>query len=292
MGSRDIVVQRVEAALIEAATTFRDDQLRAYQRAIEAETNEAARWALEAMLENARVAAARGYPLCDDTGIPHLIVEVGAEVTLTGELLAAVKEGVAAGQRALPTRPMGLKGSDEERLSQSGGISDDPAAVVPPAMMLKMVPGDELRITVLLQGGGPEIRSRTFRVFHERSAEKVIREAASWAAEAAPKLGCTPMTPCIGIGRTHYEATTLMLEAMQQGTFDRQNEWERLVTELVNGTKTGSLGLGGSVTALGCFLRVGPQRASGLRHVCMRPACAVDPRRGIAVFKRDELIEG
>lgn len=289
MTPRDKVVAAVRSALITAATTFRDDQFRAYQRAVDLETNEAAKWALTAMVDNARVAIEKRYPLCDDTGIPHLFLEVGADVRLSGDILAAVREGVAEGQRAVPTRPMGLKGSDDERIAQLGGVSDDPAAVVPPDMVVRTVPGDELRITVMLMGGGPELRSTTLKVFHERSAEQVIRQAALWAAEAAPKLGCTPMVPAIGIGRTHYEATTLMLEAMKEGNFDQQNRWERLVTDTVNSTGTGSLGLHGSVTALGSFIKVGPQRASGQRMVCMRPGCSVDPRRGTAVLKAEEL---
>ncbi len=289
MTPREKVVQAVKEALITAETTFRDDQYRAYQRAVARETNESARWALETMIENARVAAEKGYPLCDDTGIPHLFLEIGAEVPLTGDLLQAARDGVAEGQRALPTRPMGLLGEVEDRLAQRGGISDDPAAVVPPNLLVKTVPGDRLRITVMLMGGGPEIRSQTYRVFHERSAEKVIREAGRWATEAASKLGCTPMIPCIGIGRTHYEATTLMLEAMKEGNFDSQDRWEDLITEMVNSTGSGSLGLHGSVTALGSFLRVGPLRASGVRIACMRPACAVDPRRATAVLKASDL---
>lgn len=289
MTPRDKVVEAVKGALLAAATTFRDDQYRAYQRAIERETNEASRWAMEAMVENARVAVRKQYPLCDDTGIPHLFVEVGSEVSLTGDILSAIREGVAEGQRALPTRPMGLMGADEERVSQSGGLSDDPAAVVPPSMLVKTVPGNELRVTVLMQGGGPEIRGQTFRVFHERSAEKVVREAGKWAMEAAAKLGCSPVVPSIGIGRSHYEAATLMLEAMKEGNFDHQNEWESMVAEMVNSTGTGSLGLRGSVTALGAFVKVGPQRASGVRIVCMRPGCAVDPRRGTVVLSAADL---
>ncbi len=157
MTPREKVVALVKDALITAETTFREDQVRAYERAILRERHDGSRWVLETMLENARVAAARKFPLCDDTGIPHLYVEVGSQVRLTGELLSAMHEGVAAGQRALPTRPMGVLGSDAERLSQSGGLSADPAAVAPPAMVVTSIPGDELRVTVLLLGGGPEI---------------------------------------------------------------------------------------------------------------------------------------
>lgn len=289
MTPRAKVRELARAAVITAETTFRADQLRAYERALHREGSDTARWALDAMLENARIAERRRLPLCDDTGIPHLFLEVGDGVTVSGDVLAGLQEGVAAGQRALPTRPMGVLGSVAERLSQSGGLSDDPAAVVPPALVVKPVPGDELRVTVLMLGGGPEIRARTLRVFHERSAEKVVREAASWAAEAAAQLGCTPTIPCIGIGRTHYEATTLMLEALKDGDLDRQDEIERLVTDVVNATGTGPIGLRGSVTALGSFVRVGPARASGVRVVCMRPSCAVDPRRATFVLSAAEL---
>lgn len=289
MGPYDRVTDLIKEAVITASTTFREDQYRAYQRAIERETHPASRWVLEAMVENARIAAAKKYPLCDDTGIPHLFLEVGAEVTLTGAVLNALREGVAAGQRALPTRPMGLMGSDDQRISQSGGVSDDPAAVVPPNMLVKVVPGGELAVTVLMLGGGPELRSTTYRVFHERSAERVIREAGRWAAEVASKLGCTPTIPQIGIGRTHYEAASLMLEAMKDADFDHQSDWEREVTEMVNATGSGSLGLKGSVTALGSFIKVGPQRASGQRMVCMRPGCSVDIRRATVVFTAQDL---
>lgn len=284
MTPRERVVELVKNALITAETTFRADQIHAYERAIQQETSPRARWALEAMLENARIAEAKKYPLCDDTGIPHLFVEVGHGITLTGDLLEAMKEGVAAGQRAVPTRPMGVMGNVVERLSQTGGLSEDPAAVIPPAITVKPVAGSELRVTVLMLGGGPEIRAKTFRVYHKRSAETVIQEAAKWAAESAGQLGCTPTIPCIGIGRTHYEATTMMLEALKDGNLDQQSEYEKMVTDTVNATGTGSLGLRGSVTALGSFIGVGPARASGIRVVCMRPSCCVDPRRGTGVL--------
>ena len=290
MTPREKVRELAAAAVVTAETTFRGDQYRAYERALERERSDGARWALEAMVENARIAERKRYPLCDDTGIPHLFLEVGEGVSLSGEILLGLQEGVAAGQRALPTRPMGVLGDVAERLSQSAGLSSDPAAVVPPAMVVKPVSGDELRVTVMMLGGGPEIRARTFRVFHERSADKVVREAATWAAESAAQLGCTPVIPCVGIGRTHYEATTLMLEALKDGDLDQQSDLEKLVTEVVDATGIGSIGLRGSVTALGSFVRVGPARASGVRVVCMRPSCAVDPRRATFVLKAADLI--
>ncbi len=125
MTPRERVVALARDALITAETMFREDQVRTYRRAILRESHDGSRWVLETLLENARIAAAKTFPLCDDTGIPHLFVEVGSQVCLTGDLLSAIREGVAAGQRALPTRLMGVLGSDPERLSQSGGLSEE-----------------------------------------------------------------------------------------------------------------------------------------------------------------------
>ncbi len=83
---------------------------------------------------------------------------------------------------------------------------------------------------------------------------------------------------------THYEA-------MKEADFDRQSDWEQQVTEMVNATGSGSFGLRGSVTALGCFIKVGPQRASGQRMVWMHPGCSVDIRRATVVLTAQDLRE-
>ena len=155
--------------------------------------------------------------------------------------------------------------------------------MVPPALTVTMVEGERVRLTVLMLGGGPEIRSRTFRVFHERSLQKVLSEVATWALEGTRLLGCTPSVLGVGIGRTHCEATTLMLEAMAYGDLGVQSAWEESLTCQVNAQGVGPLGLGGP-TVLGSFIRIGPQRASGVRVVCLRPGCCMDPRRATAVL--------
>ena len=67
----------MEYALVEAGSTFRGDKKEAYQRAIEIETNERAKWVLNTILDNAEAAEKNHSPLCDDTGIPHLVLEIG-----------------------------------------------------------------------------------------------------------------------------------------------------------------------------------------------------------------------
>lgn len=279
------VVEAVSKAVIEASTRFRYDQIEAYKETINRETHPNARWVLERILENAIVAEKeRRYPLCNDTGIPHAYVEIGQDAELPPGFFDAISDGIIKGERELPTRPMAVKGDAIERLVQKKGLYDDPGKLEPAPFVVETIPGRQVFIAILMLGGGPELRAKTYRVYHHKSSERVLKEATKWAVEGAAQLGCTPCVPAIGIGRTHYEASTFMLRAMRYGRFDRQNRWEKMITEMVNETKVGPLGVGGRATALGSFLEIGPQRASGARIVCMRLGCCYDPRRAIVTL--------
>ncbi|WP_370004416.1 fumarate hydratase [Methanothermobacter sp. KEPCO 2] len=273
------IAARVRDALVRAGTTTPPDVMRAYKRALEREEDEKAAWILELLIKNARIAEESGRPLCDDTGIPHVIVEVGEDAFLPGCFFNLIRRGIAEGLLKLPGRPMAVRGDEIERIEQSRGLYSDPSKLPPAPFLVDSVPGDEVRIHVLLLGGGPEIRARTRRVFHRHSYRKVFEEVLTWMKTEVPLLGCTPCIPVIGIGRTHFEATSLMLRAMATGSLDEQSEIEDYITESLNSTGTGPLGLGGSTTALGSLVNVGPQRASGVRIVSMRLACCVEPRR-------------
>ena len=284
MLSQKRIEEAVKNCLVRAGTRFRKDQWDAYRKAIRKEGNENARWVLGRIYENARIAKRRVFPLCDDTGIPHVFVEIGKDLILPKDWLSGIRRGIAEGLRAMPGRPMAVKGNPMERIEQSKGLFNDPAKLSLAPVIVKSGSGEKLRFTVLLLGGGPEIRAKTYRVFHKRSIDVVLGEAANWASSAVRGLGCTPCVLAIGIGRTHMEASALMLEAMKEGRLDRQNRWEKKVTEVVNSTGVGPLGLGGRTTALGTFIKVGPLRASGVRIVSMRPCCCMEPRRAIVVL--------
>ncbi len=283
------VVDAVAEALLQASTTFRPDQIRRYQEAIAAEEQPEARWVLEQILENASIASQQRRPLCDDTGIPHVFVEFGTDIRIGADTEAAVREGVSQGLSALPGRPMAVRGNDVQRLDQSAGLHPAPEDLEPAPLVFASHPGHGLRLTVLMLGGGPEIRSRTFRVFHRHDSGTVLAEVGQWARDVSGELGCTPCVPAVGIGRTHFEATRLMLQAMKEGRLDRQNDFERAITASVNAGGAGALGLGGRITALGSFVRIGPQRASGVRIVCLRPGCCFDPRRATVTVAAADL---
>ena len=273
------IVDKVADCLVRAGSTFREDQKEAYRRAIADENNEQSCWVMQQVLDNALVAEDRKSPLCDDTGIPHLFLEVGPKRTVSGELLEQIKEGVALGLRKLPGRPMAIKGDDDARIDQSGGLDEDSGALAPSPILIKPVKEDVLRLTVLMLGGGPAIRGITQRVFHKHSVDEVIDEIVNRAKEGVSKLGCSPCVLAVGVGRSQFEATSMMMEAMVYGDFSKQSEFEKKITERVNEANIGPLGLGGKHSVLATFAKVGPQRASGVRIVALRPCCCFEPRR-------------
>lgn len=267
-------------ALVRAGSSFTSGLREAYTRALTVETDERSLWAMRQFLENADVAERRKLPLCDDTGIPHVLLEVGESAEFGGPQLAAVSQGIAEGLRRLPGRPMAVLGDDVQRVEQSAGLSLYSEDVVPPAFSLKRIPGDGVRITVLLLGGGPEIRAKTYRIFHKHRLETVLDEVAEWGVEAVRELGCTPAVVVVGLGRTHFEATSLMLEAMARGDLETQGPMEQRITDKINAGGLGPLGLGGRISVLATLLNIGPQRASGVRIASMRTCCGIEPRRG------------
>jgi len=131
---------------------------------------------------------------------------------------------------------------------------------------------------ILMFGGGPAIRGKTFRIFHKHNTNVVLDEIVNWAKEGAAQLGCTPCTLAIGVGRSHFEATSMMLQAQVDGRYDVQSEFEKEITRRVNEANIGPMGLGGKTSVLATFMKVGPQRASGVRIVSVRPTCCFEPR--------------
>ena len=282
------ILDEISKTIIKASTTLSSDKYKALRKAIDMEDNENAKWALTQILENYHVAEKARFPLCDDTGIPHVIIEIGQDREISGELLNQIHEGIALGLNNLPARPMAVKGDFVERIEQSRGLYEKPGMLHPANILIdnanddssykRDIFTDTLNIHFLLEGGGPEIRAKTYRVYHQRSFENVIDTACGWLEESLKMLGCTPSIPSIGIGRTHYEATSLLLKSVAYGSLDNQSEHEQQISDRLNQSGIGPLGLGGKTTVLGTYLNIGNQRASGVRIVSVRPSCFVEPR--------------
>lgn len=282
------ILDDISKAIIDASTTLSQDKYNALKKAIKSEDNENAKWAFEQILENYKVAQDIKFPLCDDTGIPHVIIEIGENREISGELINKIHEGIRLGLNNLPARPMAVKGDDVQRIEQSEGLFEKPGMLYPASILIdnvndestykRNISSDTLNIHFLLEGGGPEIRAKTLSVYHKRSFDNVINTACLWLEKSLRMLGCTPSIPSIGIGRTHYEATSLLLKSITYGNLDNQSEHERKITQRLNETGIGPMGLGGKTTVLGTYLNIGNQRASGVRIVSIRPSCFVEPR--------------
>ncbi len=274
------IIDKVSDSIIKASTTLSDDKRNALKLAIKNETNENASWALTQILKNYEVAEKTKFPLCDDTGIPHVVIEIGSQREITSDFMEQINEGIYRGLNKLPARPMAVKGSGIEKVEQSQGLYDDPGLMKPASFLIDNVEApDKLNVHFLLQGGGPEIRAKTYRVYHKRSFDVVIGQAINWLEDSLKLLGCTPSIPSIGIGRTHYEASSLMLKSMIYGNLNNMSDEEKFVSEKLNQTNIGPLGFGGNTTVLGTFIKIGNQRASGVRIVSVRPSCFVEPRK-------------
>ena len=267
-------VNRVSDTLVNAGSIFSEDKKEAFTRAIASEDNKNAKWVLENILENAMAAEKNHSPLCDDTGIPHLVLEVGLDANVSGRMLDAIREGVAEGLRKLPGRPMGIMGDDSHRINQSGGLDLDSAGVEAAPILIRNI----VRLHILMLGGGPAIRAKTYRIFHKHDTKVVLDEIVKWGIEGVAQLGCSPCTLSVGIGRSHFEATALMMQAQVDGRYHTQSEMEQEITKRVNESDIGPLGLHGKTSVLATFMRVGPQRASGVRIVSVRPCCCFEPR--------------
>jgi fumarate hydratase subunit alpha len=278
------LINETKNAVIKASTSFRKDQFKAYYKAFENEKNPLASWILELLIKNAKIADENKFPLCDDTGVPHILVEMGKDSILPVNFMAEIKQGIKRGLQELPGRPMAVRGNDLERIEQKKGLYDDPGKLIPPSFILDQLDTEinnnpeKIRIHILMLGGGPEIRAKTYRVFHKRDYKEIFKEIIKYMKFELPKLGCTPCIPAVGVGRTHFEASTLMLKAMAYGNLEIQSDLEMELTQTLNSYGVGALNMGGSVTALGSFIKIGPQRASGVRILCMRPCCCVEPR--------------
>ncbi|WP_432644451.1 fumarate hydratase [Methanobrevibacter sp.] len=282
------ILEDISKTIVDASTTLSQDKFHALKRAIHMEDNENAKWTLKQILKNYEVAQDIKFPLCDDTGIPHVIIEIGEDREISGKLINLIHEGIELGLNNLPARPMAVIGDEVQRIEQSEGLFERPGMLRPASILIdnvndestykRDISSDTLNIHFLLEGGGPEIRAKTLSVYHKRSFDNVINTACEWLEESLKMLGCTPSIPSIGIGRTHYEATSLLLKSIAYGNLDNQNEHEQKITQRLNKTGIGPMGFGGKTTVLGTYLNIGNQRASGVRIVSIRPSCFVEPR--------------
>ncbi|MCH1491263.1 MAG: fumarate hydratase [Luminiphilus sp.] len=251
------------------------DFVQAVHQAYEMEQNPPAKDAMAQILINSRLCAMGHRPLCQDTGIVTVFVEVGMEVSwdATQSLEAMINEGV----RRAYTHP-------DNTLRAS--ILEDPAGArrntrdnTPAVIHTRLVPGDKVDVRIAAKGGGSENKAKLVML---NPSDSIV----DWVLKTVPTMGagwCPPGMLGIGIGGTAEKAAVLAKESLmdpidiqslrQRGPQNRIEELRLEIMDGVNKLGIGAQGLGGLTTVLDVKIMDYPTHAASL-PVAMIPNCA------------------
>ncbi|MHC4756449.1 MAG: fumarate hydratase [Planctomycetota bacterium] len=258
------VAEAVESLCISAAVELPEDVIGALEQAAGKETNPSAVRILEKLLENARIAKEERIPLCQDTGLAIFFVEQGVEFMIDSgggkTLIDAINEGVAAGYEKGYLR----KSVVSEPLNERKNTNTNTPAVV----HFTVVPGDKLKLTVMLKGGGSENKSQ-FRIFNPTADKEQVTD---WVVEVVRQAGanaCPPFVIGVGIGGNFEQCCYLSKKSLLRSIGDSNPDksyaaLERDILVKVNSLGLGPQGLGGDTTALDCFVETGPCHIASL----------------------------
>jgi len=211
------------------------------------------------LLENAEIAKKEELPLCQDCGIAIIFLEIGQDVDLEGSYINdAVNEGVEEAYSKYYLR----KSVAADPLQRTGQAAGGPAVI-----HTEIVPGDRVKLTVYLKGGGSENMSAV-RMFNPTdSVEMIIRFIEETVLKAGPNP-CPPLFLGIGIGGTADTAVLNAKKALFRGTEPHPvkfyRELEKTIEERVNRLSVGPLGFGGRYTTAGVYIKEAPAHIATL----------------------------
>jgi len=261
------IVDTVERLCIEAAHELPEDVLEALKKAVENESNLRARKILKQLLENARIAESEQIPLCQDTGLAVVFVEMGGDAEFEPPqedkgltLFDAINEGVARGYENGYLRKSVVAEPLKERKNT---VTNTPAIV-----HFSLVKGDKLKISVMTKGGGCENRSR-FKIFQPTVDKGVIVD---WVVEVVKEAGadaCPPFVVGVGIGGDFEQCCLMSKRSMLRKLGSRHADvfyasLEEKMLYKINKTGIGPQGMGGDTTALGVLIEAGPCHIASL----------------------------
>lgn len=275
ISSRDLV-DSIASALQYISYYHPADFIRSLSRAWENEQNPAAKDAMAQILINSRLCAENRRPLCQDTGMVTIFLDVGMDIRwegFSGSLEDAINEGV---RQAYTTPDNPLRASV---LADPAGTRRNTKDNTPAAIHTRIVPGNTLSVTVMAKGGGSEAKSK-FAVLNP--SDSIV----DWVLKTVPTMGagwCPPGVLGIGIGGTPEKAMLMAKEALahpidiqeliKRGPKNRAEELRIELYKKVNQLGIGAQGLGGLTTVLDIKVLDYPTHAVSL-PVAMIPNCA------------------
>ncbi|MHB8139229.1 MAG: fumarate hydratase [Smithellaceae bacterium] len=240
------ITATVRKLFIEANTNLGADVVAALRRAFTREESPIGKQVLEKILQNADIACRDGMPICQDTGLAVLFVEIGQDVRIVGgDLQEAIHEGVRqAYQEGY------LRKSLCDPLTRTNTKDNTPAIV-----HMEIVPGNQLRIIAMPKGGGSENMSAA-RMLTPSAGIDGIKKFVMETVEKAGANPCPPIIVGVGIGGSLEQACILakkaLLREVGQGnkSDERLAQLEKELLETINKTGIGPAGMGGRITTL------------------------------------------
>jgi fumarate hydratase subunit alpha len=252
--SADDISAAVSDLCIRACTELPPDVIAALETAREREESRLGREVLSRLLDNARIAGEDGIPMCQDTGLAVVFVELGEDVRVTGgHLQDAIAEGVRRGYE---------KGYLRKSVVRSPLDRTNTGDNTPPIIHTEVVPGEALRIKVATKGAGSENMSR-LKMMAPAEGGKAVMQFVRETVEKAGASACPPVIVGVGLGGTFEQCALLAKKALLRPLSDSNSDsvaagLERELLDLVNATGIGPMAVGGRITALAVKVEVAP----------------------------------
>lgn len=265
------ITKNIKEMCIEANHFLSDDMKCALDTANRNEKSALGKQVLDQLKENLAIAGQDMIPICQDTGMAVIFMEIGQEVHFEGGSLEdAINEGVRQGY---------VEGYLRKSVVADPLIRENTKDNTPAVIYYEMVPGDQVKITVAPKGFGSENMSRVF-MLKPADGEEGVKNAILTAVKDAGPNACPPMVVGVGIGGTFEKCAMMAKKALTRPVNERSSipyvkEMEEELLETINKTGIGPGGLGGSTTALAVNINTYPTHIAGL-PVAINICCHVN----------------
>jgi fumarate hydratase subunit alpha len=255
----DDITAAVRNLCIQACTILGEDVIKRITDALGVEKSPTGRMALEKIIQNAQIAAAENIPLCQDTGMAVIFLEIGQDIHVTGGSLSdAINEGVRQGYSEGYLRKSTLDPITRINLGDN----------TPAVIHTEIVPGDKFKIIFAPKGFGSENMSRVM-MFPPSAG---IEGAKDFIVQRVIESGgnpCPPIVVGVGLGGTFEKSAIMAKKALLRPLGSRNpdpnlDELEKELLKRINATGIGPMGLGGNTTALAVHINSYPTHIASL----------------------------
>ena len=265
------VTDTVREMCMEVNYQLSSDMCRVFENARSTEVSPLGRQILDQLAQNLEIASKDRIPICQDTGMAVVFLEIGQDVHFEGGSLEdAVNEGVRRGY---------VDGYLRKSVVRDPLIRENTGDNTPAVIHYRIVPGDKVKITVAPKGFGSENMSRVFMLKPADGMEGVKNAVLTAVKDAGPNA-CPPMVVGVGIGGTFEKCALMAKQALTRPAGSHSavpyvKEMEEKLLERINRTGIGPGGLGGSTTALAVNINTYPTHIAGL-PVAVNICCHVN----------------